>query len=657
MNGLYGHEVEGVLREVPGARRVLRTRVHGAQCVTRVLLGARVGPELGPLIERVALQGRGSLAGVPEDLLLTLEGYKVAARLPQPDARWPQALAAGVTPDGLVFVTTRWIEGAPLDPAALPADRARDVAVAVAGILCELHAHHVVHGDLKPENLVLGPDGDVAIIDLDTLREVGGASLFAITRDITRSWAAPEQAGQQRTYLASDLWCWARLVERLFPGGAPAEWALALSACRHPDPLRRPHTARLLAHLHDVSEPLLDWQDRPVEPAPDAPSIPTAPSVATERVPDAASTERVPDATGPTPSPRAAAPPAPRKRRFGCLHVFGGMVLTPIVLCAGVATWWDRANAAEADRLAAETMVAIKAHKTSRELNSEAQRDKLREQAETAWQTHHTRRSGAVRALAVVWAQGWQDSRRAWNAERWAEGLAAVQDAEGRREEAEVLLAEGTLYAASCRLRREEASAAADCDHALSALEDVYALLPAGDDHHWLRVEAAWTEVLVRGEIARRQLGERLPEGATTVEAARARCQEAETWLPWAPVNGPELMQDCLRIQALAGDWPGYLHVADLLLDADRQDGELGKSTLWHLYAAAGDGCDAVSLDRRRGEWHVKGPLWCLAAGNGARGCWAGAAWAAERGRVESPDLPWDTLLALGDGTDTACVR
>lgn len=667
MTDLPGHVVESLLREVPGARRVLRTRFAGERCVTRVLLGAQVEPELGPQVHRAALHGRGSLAGVPEEVLLTLEGYVVAARLPQPDPRWPEALDAGVTPEGWVYVTTRWIEGKPLHHlSGLSGVQRRAVALGVLEILCELHAHNVVYGDLKPENVVIGPDGGVAIIDLDTLREVGGPFAFAITRDVTRSWAAPEQMGSRRTYLASDLWGWARLVWQLFPEGPPEGWTRPLVACAQLDPLRRPHTLRLLATLQDPAEPLLDWRDRPTPPEGAVSGdlgpvgLPGAPA-GTERVPEApVATERVPEAprTRPPSEAPVPTPPAPGRRGRSCLLVGAGLALGLVGLCCGPVFWWDRSNAAEANRLAEEAMAALKAHKVNAELNTAEQRQAVLKLAEKAYATRHTPRSSAVRALALVWAQGWQDSGRKWDPDGFGDAEDALRKVEDSRQP-EALLARGTLHAAACRLNRKEATAMADCHRALEVLGDLQDRLPKASEHHWLRVEGAWTEVLVRLDLAARLRDAGSPEADAMLSGAVDRCTEAGPWLPYAPVNGPELLQDCLRADGLAGDLDRYLSDAARLVEMDTQDGELGRATVWHVYAGADPDCESATVEKRRGEWVVSATTWCLAVGHLARGCHASASWAIAQGAFAEPERPWETLTAhLNPGKgDVACAR
>jgi hypothetical protein len=44
------------------------------------------------------------------------------------------------------------------------------------------------------------------------------------------------------------------------------------------------------------------------------------------------------------------------------------------------------------------------------------------------------------------------------------------------------------------------------------------------------------------------------------------RCKETEPYLPWAPVNGPEMLENCLVLTGMMGDLDSYFHQAELLL-------------------------------------------------------------------------------------------
>jgi len=667
---LPGHELvsETPLRDVPGQRRVFRTRVGDLACVTRVLLGARLPASLATLLPPMVLNGRGSLTGIPESVALTLEGYRVAARLPPMDPpRWPRAVAAGLTAEGHVYVTTTWMEGVPLDEAIRPLPHAPDLALDVLRVLDTLHRSHVAYGDLKPANLVLGDSG-AALIDLDTLREVGGVHVPAVTRDLTRSWAAPEQTQSQHTYLASDLWAFAQLVDVLCGEELPPDWRAPLRACRHPDPSRRPRTDLLLAALEGQPVELVDALGRPLEaPPPAAAGGGTA--GATERVeethpggPQGPGTERVAEdttrgGTGPT---LATAPTAPLARKLdatGCALWTGGLLLAGVLFCAGVGTWANSRVVADANRAAEDALQALKAYKTRAELNRDTgQRGALRELAQAAWEERHTARTTAVYALALVWEQGWQDAGRAWDEPTWTAtvGQLAAAEASG---EIEAQLAWGSLLAARCRLDPGPAAVSA-CDAALRALESFHAARGDVEATHWLAVEARWTALLVRNEVARSEQQARLPTADARFAEALAECDAAKPLLAWAPVNGPELVQACLHVAGFAGDVDGWLGWARWLVDADATDGSLSRTTVWHLYSAGGEGCDGVTTERSRGDWKVrKATPWCLALGHAGRGCLDSSREVADAAVREGDPHPWDKLYAALPTLPSACLR
>ncbi|MFN7143163.1 MAG: hypothetical protein ACK4YP_05260 [Myxococcota bacterium] len=223
----------------------------------------------------------------------------------------------------------------------------------------------------------------------------------------------------------------------------------------------------------------------------------------------------------------------------------------------------------------------------------------------------------------------------------------------------EALLARATLEGAACRLNRDAVTSPARCARALDALEDFHRRLDDDAEHHWLRVEAAWTEVLVRMELVAQAASSGLPRPTEHLDEGRAICTRAEPWLPYAPVNGPELFQDCLRLAGTAEAVDDYLRWSKLLVEDDLADGTLAKTTLGHLYGGGGSGCEGTIVEKRRGEWQVRGSAWCVALGHAARGC-RDLAWnAAIEGRVAEPSRPWtalDVALARPDAT-AVCVR
>lgn len=737
------HEILAELRRVDGQRLVLRTRAPGlGECTTRLILSERVDPRYASTVRNIACHGRGSVPGLAESVALMLEGHKVAAALPTTlgtgvalaerslpagppsaqewswrtpeyderprswdappdadgfgglrwsrlpaDARWTwrtEAVDAGVTPDGFVYVSTRYIPGTPVSALGEATRRGVGVAVAwnVALVLAELHVHNVAYGDLKAENLVLTPTGRVVLIDLDTLREVGGPGVPSRTRDATRAWAAPEQLQSQETYLASDTWAYARLLETLFPGGGlPPELLEVWRACRRTDPLQRPNTRSLLARMSALwlagleaetrfgldaalgDVPLLDWRGAPTPPDDDA----TAPAVAepTERVeeaPPSDATDRVDDTP---PRPVEMPPPLKLQERRGCgrwaaLLGCGGVVVAGVASMIGYLAW-ESHRAAEADATADALLAELKVHKTDRTQNTSTVIAAIRARADAAYEEAHTPRTCSVRALATVWDDGWHRDPSFKTAATTYEADRQLVVGHECEDQLELLLARATVATYACLNRDAPNPSFADCTFALDALSALQEAIPDEEGWRWFQVEALWQEARVRRTLAKRYADTGNAELTSMLAAGNAVCDHAVTIAGFAPVNGPELFESCLPIAGVAGDVDHYLAWSAAMLAAPLPTETTSRrNRLQHLYRDWGNECAKASLTRKKGQWNVEGPPWCVAIGHLARGCVADALtemW------TLTPDAdaahPWSALQAHATSAPatTVCIQ
>ena len=135
----------------------------------------------------------------------------------------------------------------------------------VAEALAAAHAHGVVHGDVKPENIIVQPDGRVKLLDFGIARRFAAETL-AITRQETApvdsgivgtlAYMAPEQLRGGEADARADLFSLGMVLyemaagHRPFPG--PTATALMAQVINEaPPPLARmaPHTPAELARI------------------------------------------------------------------------------------------------------------------------------------------------------------------------------------------------------------------------------------------------------------------------------------------------------------------------------------------------------------------------------------------------------------------------
>jgi transcriptional regulator with GAF, ATPase, and Fis domain len=150
-------------------------------------------------------------------------------------------LLSSPAPGARAFLALRWVDGAPLDPRGAPSDPAGRLALALrvaAGAgdaLADLHGVGIAHGDVKPENLVLG--GDAGAVHLLDLGLAGPAHAVAVEGATLRYLARGDaDLGDAR---ARDLLALgAMLAEIVDPAvAAAADPISAARAARLPSPI------------------------------------------------------------------------------------------------------------------------------------------------------------------------------------------------------------------------------------------------------------------------------------------------------------------------------------------------------------------------------------------------------------------------------------
>ena len=176
------------------------------------------------------------------------------------------------------WMVTAYIPGPSLSEAVgrngpLDVSQVRELGAALAEGLTAIHACGLIHRDLKPGNIIRGPDGP-RIIDFGVARTANGSSLTTVNALIgTYGYMAPEQLGRKEVTFRSDLFALGgvlvfaatghgpfdadelpAVIGRILsepPDLSPLTGPLrdVLDACLDKDPARRPELADLIAYF------------------------------------------------------------------------------------------------------------------------------------------------------------------------------------------------------------------------------------------------------------------------------------------------------------------------------------------------------------------------------------------------------------------------
>src|SRR5687768_11706539 len=162
--------------------------------------------------------------------------------------------------DGRPYIVFEYVEGETLKErirrlGRLPIDEAIAYAIEIGRALECAHAHKLVHRDVKPQNVLIDPDGRAKVTDFGIARSMEAQGLTATGRVLgTTDYVSPEQALGHEVTEQSDIYSLGIVLYEMLTGEAPfkadTQVAVAMKHVREPMPdaqRRRPGISATLA--------------------------------------------------------------------------------------------------------------------------------------------------------------------------------------------------------------------------------------------------------------------------------------------------------------------------------------------------------------------------------------------------------------------------
>ena len=200
------------LPRVLGSYRLVRLLGEGSS--GRVYLAERIH-----FAQRVAVKcfysgfvaaGAGADAARERDLLTQLDHPHIVRLIDHDTA-----------PGGAPYLVMEYVDGLPLDRFAdtnrLTLTGRVKLLLPVLEAVEYAHRHLVVHGDLKPANVLVGPEGEAKLLDFGSAAAAGDQ-----TTSMTMSYASPEQKMGGPVTVGGDVYSLGLMARELLAGIPPA---------------------------------------------------------------------------------------------------------------------------------------------------------------------------------------------------------------------------------------------------------------------------------------------------------------------------------------------------------------------------------------------------------------------------------------------------
>lgn len=235
--------------------------------------------------ERIALKLIDQAPGPEYEEIVEAErrGAHLQERLCHLDSRIATVLGYGEL-DGFFYIEMEYVEGQDLSEVLHHGPLGIPFAARIGRDLCEtLHNAHsfsteidgqlfhgIVHGDIKPRNIRITPDGQVRVLDFGIAKALSATRKFTENRFGSSQYSSPERLLTGDVDFSSDLWSVAVVLyeivtarpyfegdsgarlenairnyraHRQLPASLPAPFASILRKALHPEPTQRYATA------------------------------------------------------------------------------------------------------------------------------------------------------------------------------------------------------------------------------------------------------------------------------------------------------------------------------------------------------------------------------------------------------------------------------
>src|SRR3712207_665015 len=162
------------------------------------------------------------------------------------------------------YIVFEYVEGEPLKDrirrlGRLPVDESLAYAIEIARALGCAHANNIVHRDVKPQNVLIDPEGSAKVTDFGIARSLDQEGLTADGRVLgTTDYVSPEQALGQPVTGQSDLYSLGIVLWEMLAGDVPfqadSQVGVAMQHVRAPLPDSqevRPEVSAALASVID----------------------------------------------------------------------------------------------------------------------------------------------------------------------------------------------------------------------------------------------------------------------------------------------------------------------------------------------------------------------------------------------------------------------